>query len=328
MSSLRLDPRATAVASLLTALLTFGVGPMAALAQSAPDQPQDPVAIGDGTHFVGGEIQPGTYRANTEHDCYWARLVDPLGDGMEIITNARYADASIVTVESTDMVFVSQGCSAWSRVEPPAKELATQDPSGAGHDAGDGGLHGFGVLFSEYGSGRAGTLGLDLGDLTKRWNRETKSRPVMQMKKRPAVEELEGGGRDFVRWFPRSKAKVGLMGFISGGEISTASLVWLPRRGGQGNDTRHAATAIHTLVEATNRSLDPDEVGEVVSALGWKSGLKSYVGVENQVARNGVRYTLAGFEWKGDEHVMLVARQVPPTVASQPPTTRTVAARS
>ena len=77
--------------------------------------------FGNGTHLVGADIQPGTYRAQVaagSGGCYWSRLAG-LGGGLDdIIANEVVQEGSaIVAIEATDRAFNSNGCGQWRRVE-------------------------------------------------------------------------------------------------------------------------------------------------------------------------------------------------------------------
>ena len=72
----------------------------------------------DGTHRVGEDIQPGTYRTREgSSGCYYARL-SGFGGGTEEILSNEVTDApSIVAIEPTDAGFQSKRCGTWTRVE-------------------------------------------------------------------------------------------------------------------------------------------------------------------------------------------------------------------
>jgi hypothetical protein len=72
------------------------------------------VIIEDGTHAVGDEIKPGTYRANgSGSDCYWARLSS--FDESDIINNHVGSAHTFVTIKSSDKAFETNGCGDWTR---------------------------------------------------------------------------------------------------------------------------------------------------------------------------------------------------------------------
>ena len=75
-------------------------------------------AFGDGTHLVGTDVQPGTYRAEAGLDgCYWERLSGLGGDIDDVIANQNVDGSAIVTIGWSDRAFLSQGCGRWRRVE-------------------------------------------------------------------------------------------------------------------------------------------------------------------------------------------------------------------
>ena len=76
--------------------------------------------FGNGTHLVGADIQPGTYRAQAAGSggCYWARLAGLGGDIDDIIANDIVQEGSaVVAIASSDRAFNSNGCGQWQRVE-------------------------------------------------------------------------------------------------------------------------------------------------------------------------------------------------------------------
>ncbi len=75
-------------------------------------------SFGAGTHLVGADIQPGTYRAQvTGAGCYWARLSGTSGTFQDIIANEFVTEGStIVTIAATDKAFTSEGCGQWEPV--------------------------------------------------------------------------------------------------------------------------------------------------------------------------------------------------------------------
>jgi hypothetical protein len=80
-------------------------------------QPPAPaVAFTDGTYRVGVQIQPGTYQASAvQSDCYWARLRGFSGSLGDIIANS-FAGATIVTIQPSDVGFLSERCGNWSKI--------------------------------------------------------------------------------------------------------------------------------------------------------------------------------------------------------------------
>lgn len=81
-----------------------------------PPAPVGPAtSFGTGTHVVGTDIVPGTYKANPSSTCYWARLSSTADEG-DIIAN-HYADGpTTVTIKKGDAAFVSQRCGQWTKV--------------------------------------------------------------------------------------------------------------------------------------------------------------------------------------------------------------------
>lgn len=76
------------------------------------DEPE--AAFGDGTHRVGQDIQPGTYRAPDAAGCYWARLRNFSGDLDSILANANESGPTVVTILRSDRGFESTGCGDWT----------------------------------------------------------------------------------------------------------------------------------------------------------------------------------------------------------------------
>ena len=89
-----------------------------ASAQASPPPPQL-LGVGDGTHLVGQDIQPGTYRSEGSALCYWARLSGFGGELGDIIANGSDGP-EIVTVAASDAGFETQGCGRWMPVESTA----------------------------------------------------------------------------------------------------------------------------------------------------------------------------------------------------------------
>jgi len=73
--------------------------------------------IGDGTHVVGRDIQPGTYQnSDSSAGCYWERLSGFGGTVEEIIANGFTYGQAIVSISLTDAGFTSARCGFWTRV--------------------------------------------------------------------------------------------------------------------------------------------------------------------------------------------------------------------
>lgn len=97
---------------------TSAPNPPARQATPVPVEPKPPAAatIGDGTHRVGQDIQPGTYRLREPASgCYWARLSGFGGTLDEIYANENVNGYGVVTIASSDAGFETTGCGGWSR---------------------------------------------------------------------------------------------------------------------------------------------------------------------------------------------------------------------
>lgn len=85
---------------------------------------EDPAPAGpatsfsDGTHLVGVDIQPGTYRnSGATGRCYWERLSGFGGTSRDIIANDNPRGQSFVTIDASDKAFSSNRCGSWELVE-------------------------------------------------------------------------------------------------------------------------------------------------------------------------------------------------------------------
>lgn len=82
---------------------------------AAPAAPAGPVtSFGTGTHVVGEDIEPGTYKANPTGTCYWARLSSTADEG-DIIANHLAEGPTTVTIKKGDAAFVSSRCGTWQK---------------------------------------------------------------------------------------------------------------------------------------------------------------------------------------------------------------------
>ncbi len=83
---------------------------------SAPAAPAS--TISEGHWAVGTQILPGTYTTDgTDFDfCYWERSTGFLHDDTEIIINDITMEATTVTIEPSDVRFVSSGCGTWTLI--------------------------------------------------------------------------------------------------------------------------------------------------------------------------------------------------------------------
>jgi hypothetical protein len=82
--------------------------------EEAETSAADSAEFGDGTHRVGTDIEPGTYRTEGAPGCYWARLRSFSGELEAIIANANPSGPAVVTIAPTDAGFESTNCGAWS----------------------------------------------------------------------------------------------------------------------------------------------------------------------------------------------------------------------
>ncbi len=72
--------------------------------------------FGDGTHRVGSDIQPGTYRTREgKSGCYYERLAGFSGEMDDLLDNGATDAPAIVTILPTDAGFESQRCGTWTQ---------------------------------------------------------------------------------------------------------------------------------------------------------------------------------------------------------------------
>ena len=83
-----------------------------------PSTDSGPPHFSDGTHIVGKDVSPGTYRSKGKSGCYFARLSGFSGSLGDIIANEVTDAPAIVTISPTDKGFMSRGCGTWTQVEP------------------------------------------------------------------------------------------------------------------------------------------------------------------------------------------------------------------
>jgi len=70
----------------------------------------------DGTHIVGQDVSPGTYRTRAgSPGCYYARLAGFSGTLEDIIANENTDAPAIITIAPTDRGFVSRRCGIWTQ---------------------------------------------------------------------------------------------------------------------------------------------------------------------------------------------------------------------
>lgn len=74
--------------------------------------------FGEGAFLVGVDIEPGRYRSEGGTLCYWARLGNFGGAGVDgILANDNVEGQAIVDIAATDRGFTSTRCGGWVRVE-------------------------------------------------------------------------------------------------------------------------------------------------------------------------------------------------------------------
>lgn len=86
-------------------------------AMTDDDETEPAITFEDGTHMVGSDIQPGTYRNDGTQSCYWARMSGFGGTTDDIIANDNPRGQTYVTISEDDAAFKSQLCGSWELVE-------------------------------------------------------------------------------------------------------------------------------------------------------------------------------------------------------------------
>lgn len=69
---------------------------------------------GTGTFVVGTDITPGTYHAEAQHGCYWARLSSFTTS--DIIDNDNADGPTTVQIMPSDKAFTTSGCADFHKV--------------------------------------------------------------------------------------------------------------------------------------------------------------------------------------------------------------------
>lgn len=91
-----------------------------------PATAQTPPSFRDGTYLVNEQIPPGTYRSTGKGTrCYWERG----GSADDIIDNHYGLAGGVVTIQASDLKFISKGCGPWVALDPankPALPVAKQ----------------------------------------------------------------------------------------------------------------------------------------------------------------------------------------------------------
>lgn len=97
-----------------------------------PEPESEEPNFSDGTHQVGTDIQPGTYRTREgSPGCYYARLAGFSNELDDILANGNASGPAIVTIEPTDAGFESQGCGIWTQDLSAITESKTSFGEGA-----------------------------------------------------------------------------------------------------------------------------------------------------------------------------------------------------
>lgn len=110
--------------------------PQRAESEEKEDEPKEEVDsnpnFGDGTHQVGTDIQPGTYRTKEgSRGCYYARLNGFSGELDDILANGNANGPAIITIEQTDAGFQSRRCGTWTQNLSAITESRTSFDEGA-----------------------------------------------------------------------------------------------------------------------------------------------------------------------------------------------------
>lgn len=92
-------------------------------------EPEPERGLGDGTHVVGEEVAPGTYRSSASGTCYWARLRGFSQELDDIAANGN-SSPEIVTITEGDVGFETSGCGRWL----PVDETGEGEPASSFED--------------------------------------------------------------------------------------------------------------------------------------------------------------------------------------------------
>ena len=78
-----------------------------------------PNRFSNGSYVVGVHIKPGTYYAIPHRGagCRWQRVLDFTGDVEDTLASGEADDRWIVTIDPSDIGFVTQGCGIWRNLE-------------------------------------------------------------------------------------------------------------------------------------------------------------------------------------------------------------------
>ena len=96
-----------------------GCGEWVPLDTHQPSQPEPPRMFSNGSYVVGLHIEPGTYYATPRRlgSCRWRIVDDFTGETTAALIAGKTNDRWIVTIEPTDVGFVTYGCDIWRKIE-------------------------------------------------------------------------------------------------------------------------------------------------------------------------------------------------------------------
>lgn len=93
---------------------------------TAPAPTSSVASFTDGTHTVGKEIQPGTYRTRVSSPgCYWQRLKGFSGEMTDTLANGIESGPMVVTIKDNDAGFESKKCGTWTKDLSPITSSPT-----------------------------------------------------------------------------------------------------------------------------------------------------------------------------------------------------------
>ncbi|MGW1436766.1 hypothetical protein ACWD7M_16145 [Streptomyces griseus] len=83
---------------------------------SEPEQPTDTTIPGQGTFWVGADVESGLYHsAKNSTACSWRRLKDASGEPESVLADEKSAGDAYVHIEDGEF-FASTQCNTWKRV--------------------------------------------------------------------------------------------------------------------------------------------------------------------------------------------------------------------
>lgn len=174
-------------------------------------------SFGDGTHLVGTDIKPGTYRAQASEGCYWERLSGLSGQSNDTIANDYVGSSGqvVVTIAATDVAFHTEDCGTWT--------LAGSKPSTSG--SGSGGAS------AEIAKWLSLTARSPFGDLLAEWGEDfldSGTRSAVRTEARRLQTEAAGFDLSpcwmpaFMAWWDSLTLVGASMDMVEAGEVSAA----------------------------------------------------------------------------------------------------------